>query len=109
MSNICVIGVGYVGLVTGVCLADMGNRVVCVNRDAAKAEGLKRGVMPIFEPGLEEILQRSLQAGRIHFTTSYAEGVPDADFVFIAVGTPSGAVGEADLVHVESAARAIAP
>jgi len=108
VSNICVIGVGYVGLVTGVCLADMGNRVVCVNRDKAKSDGLKRGVMPIFEPGLEEILVRNLQAGRVHFTTSYEEAVPDADFVFIAVGTPSGSIGEADLVHVEEAARQIA-
>ncbi len=108
MSNICVIGVGYVGLVTGVCLADMGNRVICVNRDKAKSEGLKRGVMPIFEPGLEEILVRNLQAGRIHFTTSYEEAVADAEFIFIAVGTPSGASGDADLVHVESAAKTIA-
>ncbi|MGI5834941.1 MAG: UDP-glucose dehydrogenase family protein [Chloroflexota bacterium] len=108
MSNICVIGVGYVGLVTGVCLADMGNRVICVNRDKAKCEGLKRGVMPIYEPGVEEVLIRNLQAGRILFTTSYEEAVPDADFIFVAVGTPSGSVGEADLVHVEEAARSIA-
>jgi UDPglucose 6-dehydrogenase len=108
VSNICVIGVGYVGLVTGVCLADMGNRVICVNRDKAKCEGLKRGVMPIYEPGVEEVLIRNLQAGRILFTTSYEEAVPDADFIFVAVGTPSGSVGEADLVHVEEAARSIA-
>ncbi len=108
VSNICVIGAGYVGLVTGASLAEMGNRVICVDLDRVKSDGLKRGVMPIFEPGLEEILIRSLQAGRIHFTTSYEEGVADADFVFIAVGTPSGAVGEADLVHVEESARRIA-
>ncbi|MHB0870760.1 MAG: UDP-glucose dehydrogenase family protein [Chloroflexota bacterium] len=108
MSNICVIGVGYVGLITGVCLADMGNRVVCVNRDRAKSDGLKRGTMPIFEPGVEEVLIRNLQAGRLHFTTSYEEAIPDAEFIFIAVGTPSGVAGDADLAHVEGAARAIA-
>jgi len=108
MRNICVIGVGYVGLVTGACLADLGNRVICLNRNQAKADNLKKGIMPIYEPGLEEIVRRNYAAGRLDFTTSYDESLPEADFVFIAVGTPSGAEGEADLAHVNEAAEGIA-
>ncbi|MHB0870306.1 MAG: UDP-glucose dehydrogenase family protein [Chloroflexota bacterium] len=107
MSNIAVIGVGYVGLVTGVSLADMGNRVICVDVDEEKTDSLRRGVVPIFEPGLEEMLTRNREAGRIHFTTSYDEALQDAEFVFIAVGTPSGALDEADLGYVKDAARRI--
>jgi UDPglucose 6-dehydrogenase len=102
------IGVGYVGLVTGACLADLGNRVVCVNRDEKKADNLRKGILPIYEPGLEEIVQRNSEAGRLIFTTSYDEGVKDAEFVFIAVGTPSGLEGEADLQHVEDSAIEVA-
>jgi len=108
MKNICVIGVGYVGLVTGACLADLGNKVVCLNRDQRKADNLKKGILPIFEPGLEEIVRRNYEAGRLGFTTSYDEALRDADFVFIAVGTPSGSEGEADLSHVTQAAEAMA-
>ncbi len=108
MRNICVIGVGYVGLVTGACLADLGNRVVCVNRSEEKASNLKKGILPIFEPGLEEIVRRNYDAGRLDFTTSYDEGLKDVEFVFIAVGTPSGSEGEADLSHVTDAAEEIA-
>ena len=97
MKNICVIGVGYVGLVTGACLADLGNRVRCVNRSPEKAANLKKGILPIYEPGLEEIVRRNYEAGRLDFTTSYDEGLKGAEFVFVAVGTPSGTEGEADL------------
>jgi len=108
MKNICVIGVGYVGLVTGACMADLGNRVVCLNRSQQKCDNLKQGILPIFEPGLEEIVQRNFEAGRLSFTTSYDEAMEDAAFVFIAVGTPSGDSGEADLAHVEASATDIA-
>lgn len=108
MREICVIGVGYVGLVTGACLADLGNRVVCLNRNQEKCDNLKRGILPIYEPGLEEIVRRNSEAGRLHFTTSYDEAMRHARFVFIGVGTPSGDSGEADLAHVEAAARDVA-
>ncbi|MDY6874894.1 MAG: UDP-glucose/GDP-mannose dehydrogenase family protein [Chloroflexota bacterium] len=108
MKNICVIGVGYVGLVTGACLADLGNHVVCLNRNQQKSNNLKNGVLPIYEPGLEEIVRRNYEAGRLDFTTSYDEALQKAGFVFIAVGTPSGESGEADLAHVEAAATGVA-
>ena len=108
MSNICVIGVGYVGLVTGACLADLGNRVVCLDVVQEKIEKLKEGVLPIFEPGLEEIVRRNAEAGRLEFTTSYDEGLREAEFVYIAVGTPSGSEGEADLSYVAASAEQVA-
>ncbi len=108
MRKICVIGVGYVGLVTGTCFADLGNLVTCVDVNEAKIEKLKAGQMPIFEPGLEEMVRRNAQVGRLRFTTSYEEGVGGTEFVFIAVGTPSGAEGEADLKYVRAAAKGIA-
>ncbi len=109
MRNICVIGTGYVGLVTGTCLADMGNQVTCVDIIPEKIEKLKAGVLPIYEPGLGELVERNVQAERLHFTTSYSEGLANAEFIFIAVGTPTGQDGHgADLRYVESAARSIA-
>jgi len=108
MKKICVIGVGYVGLVTGACLADLGNQVICLNRNKEKSDNLKKGILPIFEPGLEEIVRRNYEAKRLDFTTVYDEGLRDAEFVFIAVGTPSGSEGEADLSHVTEAAEGIA-
>jgi UDPglucose 6-dehydrogenase len=109
LSRICVIGTGYVGLVTGTCLADLGNRVTCVDIVAEKIEGLKQGILPIYEPGLEELVERNVHAGRLYFTTSYKEGLDNSDFVFIAVNTPTGSSqGRADMHHVESAARGIA-
>jgi UDPglucose 6-dehydrogenase len=108
MRKICVIGVGYVGLVTGTCFADLGNQVTCIDIDEAKIEKLKAGGMPIYEPGLEEMVRRNVQMGRLRFTTSYQEGIKDAEFVFIAVGTPSGVDGEADLKYVRMAAESIA-
>ncbi len=108
MREICVIGVGYVGLVTGACLADLGNHVVCLNRNQEKCDNLRRSILPIYEPGLEEIVQRNNETERLHFTTSYDEAMADASFVFIAVGTPSGDSGEADLASVEAAATDVA-
>ena len=108
MKKICVIGVGYVGLVTGACLADLGNQVICLNRTKEKSDNLKKGILPIFEPGLEEIVRRNYEAKRLDFTTVYDEGLRDAEFVLIAVGTPSGSEGEADLGHVTEAAEGIA-
>ncbi len=108
MSNICVIGTGYVGLVTGVCFADLGNRVVCLDVDQKRIDGLKNGVMPIYEPGLEELTAQNVKAGRLTFTTSYSEALAGMEFAFIAVGTPSGVEGEADLQYIRAAAESIA-
>ncbi len=109
MSTICVIGTGYVGLVTGTCLADMGNKVTCVDIVEEKIERLKRGILPIYEPGLEELVERNVQSGRLHFTTSYDEGLDNSEFIFVAVNTPTGTTqGGADMRYVENAARSIA-
>jgi UDPglucose 6-dehydrogenase len=107
MRKICVVGVGYVGLVTGTCFADLGNQVVCLDIVEEKIAKLKRGEMPIYEPGLEELVTRNVAAGRLTFTTSYAEAVPGADFIFIAVNTPPSMDGEADLQYVRIAAESI--
>ena len=108
MKNIAVIGTGYVGLVTGTCFADLGNRVTCIDIDPRKIQMLNEGGVPIFEPGLEEVIRRNVAAGRLAFSTSYAVGLKNAEFVFIAVGTPSGVDGEADLQYVRAAAETIA-
>jgi len=107
MKNICVVGVGYVGLVTGTCFADLGNNVTALDISEERVSNLNKGIMPIYEPGLEEMVRRNVNAGRLHFTTSYAEALKDADFAFIAVGTPSGVDGEADLQYVRQAAISI--
>jgi UDPglucose 6-dehydrogenase len=108
MEKICVIGSGYVGLVTATCFADLGNKVITVDIDQKKIDLLLAGKMPIYEPGLEELVERNVKAQRLAFTTSYEEGMADADFVFICVGTPSAVDGEADLKYVRSAAQSIA-
>jgi len=108
MKQICVVGVGYVGLVTGACFADLGNRVIALDVNEERIENLKNGIMPIYEPGLEELVERNVKAGRLTFTTSYKEAVDGTEFAFIAVGTPSGVNGEADLQYVSAAARSIA-
>ena len=108
MRHITVIGAGYVGLVTGACFADLGNRVICIDIDEHKIQVLREGGMPIFEPGLEEVIRRNVSAGRLAFTTSYREGLAAAEFVFIAVGTPSNGDGDADLRYVRMAAETIA-
>jgi UDPglucose 6-dehydrogenase len=98
--RLCVIGAGYVGLVTATCFAEMGNQVVCVERDPFRLARLARGQAPIYEPGLEPMLQAQLASGQLTFTACIDEGVDQADIVFIAVGTPSGEDGAADLSHV---------
>jgi UDPglucose 6-dehydrogenase len=105
--RIAVVGTGYVGLVAGTCFAESGNTVVCVDIDQKKVDALRRGEVPIYEPGLEELLRRNVKDGRLSFTTSYAEGIPRAEVVFIAVGTPPGEDGSADLKYVLAAARSI--
>src|SRR5688572_631072 len=106
--KIAVVGTGYVGLVAGACFAESGNDVVCVDKDAAKVRTLKAGRMPIYEPGLEEIVRRNRQEGRLSFTTNLTKAVRDSAIVFIAVGTPQGEDGSADLTHVLQVARDIA-
>jgi UDPglucose 6-dehydrogenase len=109
LATICVIGTGYVGLVTGTCFSDMGNRVTCVDIIPEKVERLKQGILPIYEPGLKEMVERNVRAGRLNFTTDYAEGLEGAEFIFIAVNTPtSNNQGGADMSYVERAARSIA-
>lgn len=107
--NIAVIGTGYVGLVTGTCFAETGNRVVCVDIDAEKVQKLRQGELPIYEPGLEAIFRRNLRGGRLHFTTSYEEAIPQADIVFLALPTPSDGDGSADLKYVLQAAETLGP
>jgi UDPglucose 6-dehydrogenase len=106
--KIAVVGTGYVGLVAGACFAESGNDVVCVDIDAAKVRLLKAGKVPIYEPGLEELVRRNRQEGRLSFTTALPKAVRDAAVIFIAVGTPQGEDGSADLQHVLSVAREIA-
>jgi len=106
--NICVVGTGYVGLVTGAVFADLGNEVVCVDKIREKIEGLRQGHMPIYEPGLEEMVARNVADGRLSFTTDLAEGVRRAEIIVIAVGTPAKTNGETDLSAVEEVARGIA-
>src|SRR5690348_10820631 len=108
MSRVAVIGAGYVGLTTAACLADLGNEVTVVDIDQAKIAQLKRHQVPIYEPGLGELVERNTRAGRLSFTTSYVDAVPGAEFAIIAVSTPEGEGGEADLSHVEAAASSIA-
>ncbi|PKQ03337.1 MAG: UDP-glucose 6-dehydrogenase, partial [Alphaproteobacteria bacterium HGW-Alphaproteobacteria-11] len=106
--KVAMIGTGYVGLVSGACFADLGHKVVCVEIDATKIARLRRGEIPIYEPGLDDIVTRNVEAGRLSFTASAAEAVPDCDAVFICVGTPPREDGDADLSYVYAAARGIA-
>lgn len=86
--NVCVVGTGYVGLVTGAVFADLGNEVVCVDKDESKVSRLRQGIMPIYEPGLEEMVKRNMEEGRLSFTQDLGEGVRKGTVIFIAVGTP---------------------
>src|SRR5688572_32383491 len=106
--RIAVVGTGYVGLVAGVCFAESGNDVVCVDNDAAKVRALSRGKVPIYEPGLEELLRRNRAEGRLSFTTALPKAVRESTIIFIAVGTPQGEDGSADLQHVLTVARDVA-
>jgi UDPglucose 6-dehydrogenase len=106
--KIAIIGTGYVGLVTGTCLAEVGHRVICVDNDAAKVKLLRGGAMPIYEPGLEEVVRRNVAQGRLSFTESTAEGVQEADVIFIAVPTPPLPDGSVDMSAMERVSRDIA-
>ncbi len=108
MRKISVVGVGYVGLVTAACFSDLGNQVIALDIEEQRVAGLKRGELPIYEPGLGEVVQRNVLAGRLNFTTSYKEALADCEFVFICVGTPSSVDGDADMKYVQAAARSIA-
>jgi len=107
--KLAVIGTGYVGLVTGTCFSDLGNQVTCIDVNEAKVESLKSGVIPIFEPGLKELVLRNTAEKRLDFTTDAASVIPDADVVYIAVGTPQSDSGAADLSAVWSVVNGIAP
>jgi UDPglucose 6-dehydrogenase len=106
--NVTVVGSGYVGLVTGTCFSEMGNRVICVDKDKGKIEKLNQGIIPIYEPGLEEMLLRNKREERISFTTDLRKAVEQSQLCFIAVNTPPGEDGSADLTHVLNVARDIA-
>ncbi len=106
--NLLVIGTGYVGLVTGACLSDMGHQVICLDIDVEKIAALQKGTVPIYEPGLEEIVQRNISAGRLKFTTDYKSSVKNSKVCFIAVPTPSKEDGSCDLSYVLQAARSVA-
>ncbi|OGF30204.1 UDP-glucose 6-dehydrogenase [Candidatus Falkowbacteria bacterium RIFOXYB2_FULL_35_7] len=105
--KIVVVGTGYVGLVTGTCLASLGNEVTCVDIDSNKIENLKNGIIPIYEPGLEDLVKRNYEIGRLKYSTSLAQALFGAEIVFIAVGTPPKENGEADLQYVEAVAHEI--
>ncbi len=105
--KVTIVGTGYVGLVTGACLAEVGNQVMCVDKDAGKIDHLRAGGIPIYEPGLETMVQENVEAGRLEFSTSIAEGVRHGQVVFIAVGTPPNEDGSADLQHILDVARAV--
>ena len=108
MSKVAVIGAGYVGLTTAACLADLGNDVTVVDIDEDKVRQLRHNQVPFYEPGIRELVERNARAARLRFTTSYPDAVRGAEYAFIAVSTPEGAGGEADLTYVEAAASAIA-
>src|SRR5688572_29282254 len=107
-SRITIIGTGYVGLVTGACFAEVGHRVICVDCDEKKVELLKSGGIPIYEPGLDEMVANNVAAGRLSFTSSTKEGVENSDIIFIAVPTPPLPNGGVDLTFIEKVAREIA-
>ena len=106
--NIGVVGIGYVGLVTASCLAEAGNRIFCVDNDREKIDLLKNGGIPIYEPGLTELVQHNIKTGRLHFTTNLKEAVEQSLLIYLAVGTPSSPDGSADISAILSVSKAIA-
>src|SRR3989338_6416397 len=106
--KIAIVGTGYVGLVTGTCLADLGNEVVCVDIDGEKIKSLNKGIIPIYEPGLDGLVAKNKKAGRLEFTSNLKKSIKECSVVFICVGTPPKENGEADLSYVENVARVIA-
>ena len=107
--NVVMIGAGYVGLVSGACFAEFGANVTCLDVDEGKVEALQNGKIPIYEPGLEDLVQRNVKAGRLQFSTRFQDWVGDADLIFIAVGTPTRrGDGDADLKYVYAAATQVA-
>ena len=103
--KIAVVGTGYVGLVSGACFAEMGLDITCVDIDKKKIDGLNNGVIPIYEPGLEEVVRRNVEEGRLHFTTELTDCLDNVEVVFSAVGTPPDEDGSADLKYVLKVAR----
>ena len=108
MKKIAVIGTGYVGLVSGAGLSDFGNQVICADIDKSKINSLLAGKIPIFEPGLKEVVDRNVKSNRLSFTTNVSKAIQDSDVIFIGVGTPESETGEADLSAVYSVAEMIA-
>ena len=106
--KLCVVGVGYVGLVTGACLADLGNQVICIDKDKKKITGLEKGNPPFYEPGLKEIVNRNIRNKRLVFSADLAKAALQAEIIFIAVGTPPKESGEADVSAIIEVAKGIA-
>lgn len=105
--KVCVVGTGYVGLVAGTCFAETGNDVICLDSDASKIESLKKGLVPIYEPGLEGLIERNSSAGRLKFTTKYEDAIPGTEIIFLAVGTPGLPDGRPNLTYLKAAAETI--